>query len=383
MVAYCLHKFMLDEDTSTIEFHSFNGKGDNIYPTLSLCFRGKGIFDQALIRRKTKSQLSYSSFLDGQDWDNRLLEIDYDNVSLDARKMVEYIRMYPSNYDRKPIFKYQRNGRGKRFPFQESLKSADTKCYSLDLNVDTIPELETNQLSKISLTIENYYRGVKHFVKQISNHLSLDVFVTYPNQLLRSHPVMKLRRINERKGVNITQINLYGMDIVQKRSKAKDACKINWTEDDHDIIRELTSKVGCRHKHWMVENNLPVCQTKGELAALKLPQIYYVDKKFLGHYIQPCRKIQTVIGMNTIAEAKYGNIEEKHKNGSSLTKLVIHFKEVEYKLIRNVKSFNEESLIGNLGGYFGLFLGFAIWQLPSFFEPLLNKYFLERTTYKE
>ena len=86
---------MLDEDTSTIEFHSFNGKGDNIYPTLSLCFRGKGIFDQALIRRKTKSQLSYSSFLDGQDWDNRLLEIDYDNVSLDARKMVEYIRLYP------------------------------------------------------------------------------------------------------------------------------------------------------------------------------------------------------------------------------------------------------------------------------------------------
>lgn len=259
MVAYCLHKFMLDEDTSAIEFHSFNGKDDNIYPTLSLCFRGKGIFDQAKIRQKTKSQLSYSSFLDGQDFDKTLLEIDYDNVSLDARKMVEYISMYSSNYDRKPIFKYQRKGRGKRFPFQETLKSAQAKCYSLDINVDTIPELETNQLSKISLTIENYDGGVKHFVKQISNPLSLDIFITYPNQLLRSHPVMKIRRINERKGVNITQINLYGMDIVQKRSKAKDVCKMNWTEDDHDIIRELTSKVGCRHKHWMVENNLPIC----------------------------------------------------------------------------------------------------------------------------
>ena len=42
-------------------------------------------------------------------------------------------------------------------------------------------------------------------------------------------------------------------------------------------------------------------------------------------------------------------------------------------MIKSVRAFNEESLIGNLGGYVGLFLGVAIWQPPSFVEDFINK----------
>ena len=43
----------------------------------------------------------------------------------------------------------------------------------------------------------------------------------------------------------------------------------------------------------------------------------------------------------------------------------IHFKSSHYKEIKQIKDFCLESWIGNVGGYIGLFLGYAICQLPE------------------
>ena len=51
----------------------------------------------------------------------------------------------------------------------------------------------------------------------------------------------------------------------------------------------------------------------------------------------------------------------------------IKFKSSIYKVIKNVRAFDEESLIGNMGGYIGLFLGFAIWQAPQIIIKCLSK----------
>ena len=47
--AYCAYKFYLNEDISVVEFDKFNGNDKNIYPTLSLCFYGGGMFNQKWI----------------------------------------------------------------------------------------------------------------------------------------------------------------------------------------------------------------------------------------------------------------------------------------------------------------------------------------------
>ena len=57
----------------------------------------------------------------------------------------------------------------------------------------------------------------------------------------------------------------------------------------------------------------------------------------------------------------------------SYTKIVIFFKMLDYKLVTNVQAFNGETLLGNLGGYIGLFLGFAIWQTPEILTACLRK----------
>jgi len=39
-----------------------------------------------------------------------------------------------------------------------------------------------------------------------------------------------------------------------------------------------------------------------------------------------------------------------------------------YREIKQVRAYNVQSLIGNVGGYIGLFVGYSLSQLPNFFE---------------
>ena len=117
-------------------------------------------------------------------------------------------------------------------------------------------------------------------MKQNNEQLNMDLFLTYPNQLIRSFPVMKIKHIHEREGSKFANVIVYGLEMVQKRSKANDICTSNWLENDNEILKELISKVGCKHESWKLGHDLPICQAKDDFAALKLPDIHIVDKKF-------------------------------------------------------------------------------------------------------
>ena len=54
-------------------------------------------------------------------------------------------------------------------------------------------------------------------------------------------------------------------------------------------------------------------------------------------------------------------------------KIDIIFKSVQYKEIKHIQAFNPESLVGNVGGYIGLFIGCAIWDAPDFIEFVYRK----------
>ena len=70
--------------------------------------------------------------------------------------------------------------------------------------------------------------------------------------------------------------------------------------------------------------------------------------------------------MSTTEEIYLDESQEKNwKLPKPFISFEIHFKRVSYKLIKSVPKFDGESLIGNLGGYLGLFLGFATWQAPE------------------
>ena len=81
---YCVFQYLLDEDVARINFEEFNSEPDNIYPTISLCFPSPLLEDKLSKYGEGINIDTYSSFLTGQNgsWDDRMAQIDYDDVSL-------------------------------------------------------------------------------------------------------------------------------------------------------------------------------------------------------------------------------------------------------------------------------------------------------------
>ena len=377
MIAYCVYKFWLNEDTTTIVFNRFNGSGIDIYPTVSFCFKGKGIFDTERIKNETKSETDYRKFLDGKIWDDKLLVLDYDNVSWNAEKMLNHFYIKSSNGSSLvKIYEWKNEAHQKKevatnvFPFKVSFRSPKAKCYSFDINVENVADLKNFDVTSIEFELKDYYQGVQHFEKRSENpSLHFSVFLTYPQQLMRSFPIIKIGNLHKQKKDYKIKVLTQGIEILERRSKRDNVCKSSWWKDDSEIIQDLAKKVGCRHKYWPSNIQHSVCNSQEQFVSSSLPDATMVDAGFLKDYVPPCREIQTVLSSNTVEVDT--SSKNQTKNGP-LTNLKIQFKSSVYKLIKNVRAFNEESLIGNLGGYVGLFLGVAIWQAPTFAEDFVK-----------
>ena len=103
---------------------------------------------------------------------------------------------------------------------------------------------------------------------------------------------------------------------------------------------------------------LPKCSTKEQMK-----QIF--EMNLTGQH-PPCKQIKKVL--HTYEELKYIENDpfESLKDPNDIHFMVnIRFEDSSFMEIKHVRAFDIESLIGNAGGYLGLFTGYAILQLPS------------------
>ena len=161
-----------------------------------------------------------------------------------------------------------------------------------------------------------------------------------------------------------------GIEIIERRPKRNNICKEHWWNDDNEIMGDMVQNVGCKLKHWDTYMQAPNCQSQQDYESLRFPPISVVDAGFLKKHVPPCREIQTLVSSNTINDHEP---DSGQTSNEPHTVLKVQFKSTTYKMIRNVRAFNEESLVGNLGGYVGLFLGVAFWQAPVFAAQCVNK----------
>ena len=103
---------------------------------------------------------------------------------------------------------------------------------------------------------------------------------------------------------------------------------------------------------------------------------------------QQCNELKKLSYKYEDNVAKIKKMDEYHRYDSNfqsnitenITQFLVLFEDSGIKEIKQVRSFGIESLVGNVGGYIGLFLGFSIIQLPEFCTYLKQKFnfFLDR-----
>ena len=59
-------------------------------------------------------------------------------------------------------------------------------------------------------------------------------------------------------------------------------------------------------------------------------------------------------------------------SNESYIHLIAQHRQVRYRDTIQMKAYNFDSLVGNVGGYMGLFLGYALIQFPKLFLQLLH-----------
>ena len=89
MTCYCLGKYLRNEDMASISYHKFDGGGqelERIYPTITMCIYGQGIFKATKLKKKGVGSVKrYSDFLRGKKGKGnefkKMVKIDFDAVS--------------------------------------------------------------------------------------------------------------------------------------------------------------------------------------------------------------------------------------------------------------------------------------------------------------
>ena len=78
----CLEKFIRNDDVSHIGFVHFNDDEGKPYPSFTICFWNPFLNEVLKTYGSGINTTTYSQFLLGELWDERMTSIDYDDVTV-------------------------------------------------------------------------------------------------------------------------------------------------------------------------------------------------------------------------------------------------------------------------------------------------------------
>ena len=91
----------------------------------------------------------------------------------------------------------------------------------------------------------------------------------------------------------------------------------------------------------------------------------------LSNYVRPCQSIQKIL----YTYQDFGLVEDWTQEWLdevyNMFEVMLEFQDGTYMEIQQIRAYSIQDLVGDIGGYLGLFLGFALLQIP---ELLLKIY---------
>ena len=184
------------------------------------------------------------------------------------------------------------------------------------------------------------------------------VKIHYPNQFLTATCARYSWKKHKLQEDYTMKFSLQNVIVLNRRNKRRSPCIEDWMHHDQVIRRNIMEEVGCQPPHWDKITDLPKCSSPKQMK-------YFYEMNVSAQY-PPCKQIKKVI--YAYEELKYidDNPWEWTKvPNDTLFKVMIEFKDSSFMEIMHVRAFDIESLIGNAGGYLGLFTGYALLQLPN------------------
>ena len=261
MIVYWIYVYTLNKDLCTIDYKTFHQDTEDPYPLLSLCFNERSSDKMFRLPDLSVNQSTYIEFLGGKYFDARLLDIDYDNVSIDMSDYI--IRQWGKYVNGTDI-----SGKVDVLqPTELFMKSSSWfgdksfyKCFSLK-----VPQIKG--LERYGITLKNsiFTNGLR------PSSTGFQTLIHYPNQLMTSRGTIKYawfeREIND---TFIMRFKINGIEILKRRRNGLQPCNQNWKVYDDDVLVNHLNKIGCRAPYQNPSRYFPVCDTQEKIGRAKI-----------------------------------------------------------------------------------------------------------------
>ena len=256
LISWCLYKYTKDDDVSLVNYKRYHSEENSIYPSLTLCFNNPFLNDKLQSIGEGVNTTTYSKFLEGLYWDERLINIDYDNVTIDLDKYLDGVTVILANGSA-----YDNHG---QILYYVGMRSSQMKCFSFES-----PLLLDVGIGYLVVTVKNSifpygFRPMHHdFDVSTGRGGGFEVRLHFPHQVLRSDFTAKwiwesLGHNASHKWVGMT-FKVKTIEVLKRRSKTSDPCNSEWRRDDQKIMEEIMTKTECRPPHWKIHSDLNVC----------------------------------------------------------------------------------------------------------------------------
>ena len=297
---------------------------------------------------------SYLDFLQGKYFSTNMTNIIHKNVLLNISNYVERYWIEWRNGTSKLFTMLQEPRELFRSSYSGFWLSSFYNCYSLQ-----IPGDKAIMVLQVELKTTIFPLGVRD-----RNYSTLTLVHTQ-NQLLTAGQTLKfmfpVRKANDSYAM---RFKIKGVEMIKRRNKRSKRCHENWENYDSAILEEHARRVGCTPPYHDPIDNIPVCSTKDQIKESVF------NLRFDGYGTHPpCEGIEKI----------YYSFEEDDMEGTAWEKrgyfwLGPFIYDPKFKEIVQKRVLDLHGLIGYIGGYIGLFLGYSIIQIPDFISVFARKF---------
>ena len=369
---WCVYQYVLDEDLTQINFKRFHDEKVDVYPSVSLCFMNPYLskeFEHDTSNNITLNQ--YLEFLQGIYWRPEMNNISYSKVTLN---IMNYFMGYDVLYRKKENFIHMKledieyDKEGWRLP-KESFTEPTMKCFTVDMPyIPDEPIKIFNVRIKTSIFRNSNRPSKLVFPNSNTNTEGFIVLFHYPGQLLNGRYKTKKswpdRGANDSKSYNMIFL-LQNIEVINRRNKWKRKCEPFPFDENERIVKNMLNASGCIPPYVQTRKEFPICTTqeqmKNSYASLIRSSHDNVDieEKEEG---SPCRHMGRI---------DYDYWEAGPHQDTETTpyfNVTLLFVDPKYREVKEVKAFGLLSMFGNIGGYIGIFIGYALLNLPDLIE---------------
>ena len=331
MIGYWLYKFVIeDRDVGVVDYELMEKAKDVEYPVPAFCFQDPFVENRLKIYGPSINRTAYSRYLKGEMFNDELAKVDYENVTMNLNDHFLFAEVKLTNTSWRSIQLKHKN------IFNGIFNNGDFfKCYAPELNKDVIENAQEVGFfyDKYSLLNDlQIIRGLPYYVK---------VSIHYPGQfLLETSKTFQdtLDQFNrERIAVDISSIEL-----LKRRKKRHHDCFENWRSFDEMVLNKHITTIGCRAPYHPPYHEFPICNNEKNITRAR----YKFDEVRMRYYPKACwrmSKLDYVHLKLRISRIKYWLFTVQYPE--------------DVKIVTQSKEVDEHALVGNIGGYIGLFLG--------------------------